>query len=113
MRLRRRRASGWIDDDDGGLRRVGRDLAGPFLPADHLVARQAAAARSGLLNRERRMDPRDKVALITGGARLGETVAVALALRGCHVALTYRGSRQSAERTAREARALGVRAAAI
>ena len=59
------------------------------------------------------MDPREKVALITGGARLGETVAVALARRGCHVALTYRGSRQSAERTAREARALGVRAAAI
>jgi len=59
------------------------------------------------------MDPRDKVALITGGARIGETVASALARRGCHVALTYRGSRQGAERTARSARAQGVQAAAI
>jgi NAD(P)-dependent dehydrogenase (short-subunit alcohol dehydrogenase family) len=59
------------------------------------------------------MDPRGKVALITGGARIGAAVAEALARRGCGVALTYRSSRRSAEDTAERARALGVRAAAI
>src|SRR6266704_2985026 len=48
------------------------------------------------------MDPRGKVALVTGGARIGRTVAEELARRGCDVALSYRGSRRSAEETARE-----------
>src|SRR6266581_2662765 len=56
------------------------------------------------------MDPRGKVALVTGGARIGRTVAEELARRGCDVALSYRGSRRSAEETAREVAALGVRA---
>jgi NAD(P)-dependent dehydrogenase (short-subunit alcohol dehydrogenase family) len=55
------------------------------------------------------MDPKGKVALITGGARIGRTVAQELARRGADVALTYRGSRRTAVETAREAAALGAR----
>jgi len=56
------------------------------------------------------MDPRGKVAILTGGARIGQTVATALARRGCSLALTYRRSRDAAESTAEAARRLGVRA---
>jgi NAD(P)-dependent dehydrogenase (short-subunit alcohol dehydrogenase family) len=56
------------------------------------------------------MDPKGKVALITGGARIGQVVAQALAARGCSVALTYRGSREAAEVAATAAREAGVRA---
>jgi NAD(P)-dependent dehydrogenase (short-subunit alcohol dehydrogenase family) len=59
------------------------------------------------------MDPRDKVALITGGARIGKVVAEALARRGCGLLLTYHTSRAASEETALKARQLGVRAAAI
>jgi NAD(P)-dependent dehydrogenase (short-subunit alcohol dehydrogenase family) len=51
--------------------------------------------------------------LITGGARIGQVVAQALAVRGCSVALTYRGSREAAEAAATAARAAGVRALTI
>lgn len=56
------------------------------------------------------MDPNGKVALITGGARIGQVVAQALAARGCGLALTYRGSREAAEGAATAAREAGVRA---
>src|SRR5207245_11608938 len=59
------------------------------------------------------MDPRGKVALISGGARVGQTVAAALATRGCDLALTYNKSRGSAEESARRARSLGVRAVEV
>ena len=59
------------------------------------------------------MDPKDKVALISGGARIGRTVAEELARRGCHVALTYRGSRQSADETVERVRALGAEGLAV
>lgn len=59
------------------------------------------------------MDLKGKVALITGGARIGQAVAHALASRGCGLALTYRGSREAAENTAAAARAAGVPATAI
>jgi len=59
------------------------------------------------------VDPRGKVALITGGARIGRTVAAELARRGCDVALSYRGSRGSAEESAEEVRGLGARGAAF
>ncbi len=59
------------------------------------------------------MDPRGKLALITGGARIGKTVAEALAGRGCDVLLTYRTSRTASEDTVRKAQALGARAAAV
>jgi NAD(P)-dependent dehydrogenase (short-subunit alcohol dehydrogenase family) len=54
------------------------------------------------------LDPKGRVALITGGARIGKVVAHALAARGCALALTYRGSRDAAEMTAAAARAVGV-----
>jgi NAD(P)-dependent dehydrogenase (short-subunit alcohol dehydrogenase family) len=50
-----------------------------------------------------------KVALITGGARIGRTVAEELARRGCHVALVYRRSKARAEEAAQQVRAQGVR----
>jgi 3-oxoacyl-[acyl-carrier protein] reductase len=54
------------------------------------------------------LDPKGRVALITGGARIGEAVAHALPAGGCALALTYRGSRDAAEVTAAAARAVGV-----
>jgi NAD(P)-dependent dehydrogenase (short-subunit alcohol dehydrogenase family) len=59
------------------------------------------------------LDPKGKVALITGGARIGQAVAQALAARGCALALTYRGSRAAAEAAAKSASAAGVRALVI
>ncbi|HYL57716.1 MAG TPA: SDR family oxidoreductase [Candidatus Acidoferrales bacterium] len=59
------------------------------------------------------MDPKKKVALITGGARIGQEVARALAARGCSLALTYRESRAAADAAAKSARAAGVKAIAI
>jgi 3-oxoacyl-[acyl-carrier protein] reductase len=56
------------------------------------------------------MELKGKVALLTGGARVGRTVARALAARGCALALIYRGSRGAAEQAAAEARAAGVAA---
>jgi NAD(P)-dependent dehydrogenase (short-subunit alcohol dehydrogenase family) len=56
------------------------------------------------------MDPDGRVALITGGARIGQVVAAALANRGCSLSLTYRDSRDAAEVTARAAKAAGVKA---
>jgi NAD(P)-dependent dehydrogenase (short-subunit alcohol dehydrogenase family) len=56
------------------------------------------------------MDLNGKVALVTGGARVGRAVARDLAGRGCALALVYRSSRTEAETTAREALDVGVRA---
>ena len=59
------------------------------------------------------MEIKNKVALITGGARIGQAVAEELARRGCHIAVTYRASKKSADDTVRSAKALGVKAHAI
>jgi NAD(P)-dependent dehydrogenase (short-subunit alcohol dehydrogenase family) len=59
------------------------------------------------------MDPDGRVALITGGARIGQVVAAALANRGCSLSLTYRDSRDAAEVTARAANAAGVKATVL
>jgi NAD(P)-dependent dehydrogenase (short-subunit alcohol dehydrogenase family) len=59
------------------------------------------------------MDPNGRVALITGGARIGQVVAATLANRGCSLALTYRDSRDAAEITAQAARAAGVKATVL
>ena len=59
------------------------------------------------------MNPRGKVALVTGGARVGRTVAAWLAERGADIALTWRGSRAAAEETAAAVRAAGARALAV
>ena len=51
------------------------------------------------------------VALVTGAARrLGRAMTLELARRGHDVAIHYAGSADDAERTAADARALGVRA---
>ena len=59
------------------------------------------------------MDPRGKVALLSGAARIGRSVAEALAERGADVAIAWRSSRASADAAVAAARALGVRAAAV
>ena len=59
------------------------------------------------------MDPNGRVALITGGARIGQVVAAALSSRGCSLSLTYRDSRDAAEITAQAARAAGVKATVL
>jgi NAD(P)-dependent dehydrogenase (short-subunit alcohol dehydrogenase family) len=55
----------------------------------------------------------NRAALITGARRIGAAVAVALAGRGCDVAVTYNRSRGEAERTTDAVRTAGRRGAAI
>jgi NAD(P)-dependent dehydrogenase (short-subunit alcohol dehydrogenase family) len=55
----------------------------------------------------------DRVALITGGKRIGAVVATELARRGADIALTYHSSQSEAEETAASVRALGRRTATI
>jgi len=57
------------------------------------------------------MELKGKVALITGGARMGPAVAARLARRGCHIAVSYRTSKRAAQATVRAALAHHVRAA--
>lgn len=59
------------------------------------------------------MNLKGKVAMITGGARIGQVVARELATRGCSLALIYKSSREAAEATASVARAAGVKAAVL
>jgi NAD(P)-dependent dehydrogenase (short-subunit alcohol dehydrogenase family) len=54
-----------------------------------------------------------KVALITGGARMGESIALTLAQRGCSIALTWRSSRSAADRTVALLTAQGAGAASF
>ena len=56
------------------------------------------------------MDLTGKVALITGGRRIGAVVAAELARKGADAAIVYRGSRVEAEATAAALRALSRRA---
>ena len=56
------------------------------------------------------MDLTDRVALITGGKRIGAVVAAELARRGADVGLAYRTSRGEADETAEAVRGLGRRA---
>lgn len=51
--------------------------------------------------------------MITGGARIGQAVAQALAARGCAIGVTWRESRAAAEATVATARAAGVAATAV
>ena len=53
------------------------------------------------------MELRDRVALITGGKRIGAAVAIHLARRGMHVALSYNRSRVEAEAAATAIRDAG------
>ena len=59
------------------------------------------------------MDPKGKVAIITGGARIGQVVADALAKRGCALAMVYRASKAEAEKIVASATAGGVKAIAL
>jgi NAD(P)-dependent dehydrogenase (short-subunit alcohol dehydrogenase family) len=59
------------------------------------------------------MELTDRVALITGGKRIGAVVATELARRGADVALVYRRSRAEADETAAAVRAAGRRAAVV
>jgi NAD(P)-dependent dehydrogenase (short-subunit alcohol dehydrogenase family) len=53
------------------------------------------------------MDLKDKVVVITGGKRIGRVVAQEAAARGADLVLSYRGSKQEAEDTARDVIARG------
>ena len=53
------------------------------------------------------MQLQDKVALITGGRRIGQVIAAQLAAHGMDVALAYARSRDEAEETAKSVRASG------
>ena len=60
------------------------------------------------------MKLKGKVALVTGGAkRIGRAIALALASRGCHVAITYRTSQAEAMATVRAIRRRRVRGLAL
>ena len=59
------------------------------------------------------MDIQDRVALVTGGKRIGAVVAAELAARGAHVALAFKRSRNEADETATAVRARGRRAVTI
>lgn len=57
------------------------------------------------------MNPKNKVALITGAAkRVGRAIALDLAAQGCHIVVHYGRSAAEAEQTAAEIRTLGVSA---
>lgn len=53
------------------------------------------------------MELKNRLTLITGGARMGEAIALALARRGSDIILTYHHSKKAAETTAKKVRALG------
>lgn len=53
------------------------------------------------------MNLKNRVVLITGGARIGQAIARCLAERGAHLALTYRTSKKSAQESASYARSKG------
>lgn len=59
------------------------------------------------------MDLNSKVAVITGGKRIGRVVAQALAQRGMDLVLSYRGSKQEADDTVADVVAAGRRATTV
>ena len=59
------------------------------------------------------MDLNGKVAVITGGKRIGRVVAQALAARGVDLVLSYRGSKQEADDTVADVAAAGRRATTV
>jgi len=59
------------------------------------------------------MELTNKVAIITGGKRIGQVVARRLAARGMDLVLSYRGSKDEADRTVADVTAAGRRATTI
>src|SRR5206468_4708187 len=59
------------------------------------------------------MDLCGKVAVITGGKRIGRVVARELAERGMNLVLSYRGSKDEAEQTVEDVESIGRRATIV
>jgi 3-oxoacyl-[acyl-carrier protein] reductase/pteridine reductase len=60
------------------------------------------------------MNPRGKVALVTGGAhRVGKAITLRLAEAGAHVVINYNSAHEAALQTVKEAEAHGVKAMAL
>lgn len=72
-----------------------------FLPTGSRMSRPSTG--------EGPLDLKGKVALLTGGARMGPAIAARLAQAGCDVAAAYRTSRTSADEAIRGVRAVGRR----
>jgi NAD(P)-dependent dehydrogenase (short-subunit alcohol dehydrogenase family) len=55
------------------------------------------------------MDLKEKIAWITGGARMGEAVARSLGAKGCRIVLSYRSSKTATEATAKALQSAGIK----
>src|SRR3989344_2029907 len=56
------------------------------------------------------MDLKDKVIILTGARRIGQTVTEELAKKGAHLAITYRSAKEESEAMCQSCIALGVKA---
>lgn len=56
------------------------------------------------------MELKEKVVILPGARRIGQTVAVELAREGANLAIPYRSSKEEAEKTCKTCRELGVKA---
>src|SRR3989344_9422442 len=56
------------------------------------------------------MDLKDKVIILTGARRIGQTVAEELAKKGAHLAITYRSAKEESEAMCKACIAYGVKA---
>jgi len=59
------------------------------------------------------MELNGKVALIAGGARIGQVVARSLAAKGCHIAMTWHRSQEAIQAAVSHVEQLGVRGLAV
>jgi NAD(P)-dependent dehydrogenase (short-subunit alcohol dehydrogenase family) len=60
------------------------------------------------------MEPKNKIALVTGGSRgLGKNMAIAIAKKGIDVIITYHSQKDAAEQVVRNIQALGQKAIAF
>lgn len=60
------------------------------------------------------MEPKNKIALVTGGSRgLGKNTALKIASKGIDIILTYQSQKKEAENTVEEIKKLGVNATAL
>jgi len=60
------------------------------------------------------MEPKNKIALVTGGSRgLGKNTALKIASKGIDIILTYQSQKKEAENTVEEIKKLGVNATSL
>lgn len=59
------------------------------------------------LNKMKKTDLKGKVVWITGGKRIGQSIAVAMAGEGAKIIISYRSSRPEAEEVAKKVKAIG------